>query len=135
MAATPQDIGKKFEDWFAKKLGGKVTPGSGNKWFAKLDVGTSSFLWSLKATSKNSYRLTIETIKEAVFATEGPGGTGQVPGLALLIGEEEPLVVLRLSDFMHIVEEDVRIVAASKKRTRREIASVPRILREEVEDG
>jgi len=42
----------------AKRLGGKVQPGSGSQWMRKGDVSTPDFLVECKVTEKQSYRLT-----------------------------------------------------------------------------
>jgi hypothetical protein len=136
--SKPTDIGGEWERRFAKRIGGKLQPGSGNQWFAKLDVGSRSFLWSLKATSFQSFRLTKDVIYEAARAVIGPGGKGgdTIPGIALDIDGEE-VVVLRLSDFLHIVSEEVKIVEPNKAEQKRALAKLPKFQRrvdeEEVE--
>lgn len=41
----------------ARRVGGKRRPGSGNKWFAKHDVGSKIFLVEAKHTDKASYSI------------------------------------------------------------------------------
>jgi hypothetical protein len=52
---------QKQEKTLAKKLGGKVTPGSGAFGFHKGDVKTSDYLVEAKFTDKQEYRLTLKT--------------------------------------------------------------------------
>lgn len=119
-AGRPQDIGGEFEKRFAKRIGGTIVPGSGNQWFAKLDVGSKSFLWSLKATAKESFRLTRGMLHETLRAIVGPGGKGgdTIPGMAVSIQGEE-YVVLQLDDFLTIVREDVKLVPPTKREEQR----------------
>lgn len=128
---SKQDIGKEWEKTLATRLGGRVVPGSGNQWYAKLDVRSHSFLWSCKATAANSFRLTKDHIYEAVRAVIGPGGSGgkTIPGIALKIQGEE-LVVLLLSDLLELLQEDVKFVPLTKKEEKIKRGTVPTFNRE-----
>jgi hypothetical protein len=127
-----QDLGRRFEEDFAKALGGKLTPASGAKWFARMDVEAGSCLWSLKATQLRTFPLSQRLVDEVVAATEGPGGSGAIPALAIRIGGPAyDLVVLRRDDFIRIVEERQKFVAESRASAKREQARVPILLRED----
>jgi hypothetical protein len=126
------DIGREFERDFATALGARLTPGSGNKWFAQMDVDSGQILWSLKATQLKAFPLSRALIDEVVAATEGPGGTGSVPGMAIRIGSPEyDLVVLRKDDFIRLFEEHAKLMMESKASARRERANIPILLRED----
>jgi hypothetical protein len=113
--------GLAFEKDFANRLGAKLQPGSGNQWFAKLDVKGRSFLWSLKSTTKASIRLTTDMLAETIHAVDGPGGKGgnTLPGMAVRIADED-FVVLRASDFINLVREEVKIAPADKRTAKME---------------
>lgn len=113
-------IGQEFEKDFANRIGAKIQPGSGNQWFAKLDVNGRSFLWSLKATTQASFRVTKDMWVETLHAVFGPGGKGgnTIPGMAIRIDDED-YVMLRITDFLQIVQEDIKITAPTKKEEKR----------------
>jgi hypothetical protein len=124
--------GLAFEDRFAKLVGGKKQIGSGNRFFAKLDVNQMAILWSLKsAPTARSIRVTDAWIREMLAATEGPGGTGVMPALALdFIGIAEPLTVVRTSDFFSVLRGEVQISSGhTKGQIRRATADTPMLLR------
>jgi hypothetical protein len=117
--------GLAFEQDFARRLGAKLQPGSGNQWHAKLDVKGRSFLWSLKSTVKGSFRLTTDMLAETIHAVDGPGGKGgnTLPGMAIRIADED-FVVLRASDFIQIVQDEVKIAPADKRTAKIEAGKV-----------
>lgn len=122
---TPQQLGYSFENEFAKRLGASLQKGSGNQWYAKLDVKGKSFLWSLKYTSKEQFPLSRCTVHEAVKATMGPGGKSTVyPGIAVRLVDED-LIVMRASDFLEMASEDVKIVEPTKRAQKMVQGSVP----------
>jgi hypothetical protein len=112
-AKTRREKSQKQEKRWAKKVGGKTQPASGAFWAAKGDVKEKtsgileSFLWENKQTSKNSYRLTIDTwneIREKAFQR------GNLPGMQI---ELHPpgvspvrLVVLAEDDFLALRKEE-----------------------------
>lgn len=70
-------VGRKAEARLAKRLGGRLTPGSGNQDGAKGDVVLADMLIETKATEAESYRLEHELLaKIEREATE----TGRHPG-------------------------------------------------------
>ncbi len=123
---TPREKGLEFERDFAKRLGGTLQPGSGNQWFAKLDVKGKSFLWSLKQTSKESFSITRNVLHEAVRAVIGPGGRGDgtYPGLAVRIVDED-YIIMRASDFYDLVSSDVHIAEPTKRQEKMKAGNVP----------
>src|SRR4051812_10344961 len=95
---TPQNEGGRFEKFWARLFGTEPTRGSGNIWYAKLDVGDIRFLWSCKFTDAESFRVSKGTIREVQDAINAPGGIGgsAIPGVATAIdGGSEVLVTLR----------------------------------------
>ena len=90
-------------------MGAKLQPGSGNQWHSKLDVKDTGFLWSLKRTTYNSFSITLDMIGEMVHAVYAPGGVGgnNVPAMCISLNDKEDIVVMRLSDFVGIIERDL----------------------------
>lgn len=53
-----------WEREVAESFGGKVTPGSGSKWFSKGDVRSENYIISCKQTNRNSFNLTRMDLRE-----------------------------------------------------------------------
>lgn len=122
--------GLKYEKDFARKIGGKIVPGSGNKWYAKLDVRSSSIIWSCKYTSKVSFSLTKDILYEAWRAAIGPGGSGTIPALAINIeSADEEVVVLRLSDFLSLLQDERKLFEPTGKSKKMLQSAVPKFRR------
>lgn len=137
----PQEIGQVHEKSLAKTLGGKVVPGSGNQWFAKLDVDTGSIIFSCKATNAKSLRLTTEMITEFQNAVHGlMGHPGAIGALSVwLDGGGERLVVLRENDFLNLCRGEIKVefepTKADKQRAKGKVPTLHRGFREQFEDG
>lgn len=126
---TPQQLGREFEKFWAKKFGGKTTPASGAKWYSKLDVRSGRILWSLKFTSFKSFPVTQALLDEAFDASEGMGGEGTVPALGLRIGSSDyDVVVIRRDDFIELMKSEPTI-EPTKVDERRARSRVPLLLR------
>lgn len=127
MSKTPQEKGFDFEKEFAGLFGEKPTPGSGNKWFAPMDIDGGQIIWSLKSTQKDNLSVNREIIEEV----EGHAGkTGAIPGIAVkIIGE--PFVLLKMQDFIKIVQEEIKMAPPSREEIKRKKAATPLLLREE----
>lgn len=125
------DIGREFEEQWSKRIGGRVQPGSGNQWFARMDVDQSSILWSCKATGKESYRLSGKDLDEVTDAVDAPGGKGgeTIPAMALKIGEDREVVVLRADDFLALLQEKVKLFTPDKATQKRELSKLPQLFR------
>lgn len=130
MAKTPQQLGFDFEEEFAGLLGSKVTPGSGNQWFAKMDIGDGHILWSLKHTIKDTLTVNQKLINEVENAA---GAEGSMPGIAVKVAGE-PFVMLRMEDFIKIVQEEIKIAPPSRSEIKRKNAATPLILRDMEEE-
>lgn len=130
---TPQEEGRRFEEEIAKEFGLKVVPGSGNQWYAKLDVYGKGARWSMKYTAAQSYRLTQEDLTEAYVATQGISGDGSVPLMMLRIGEPEfDVVVMRKPDFVSFQAGELQLIGTDTPKAgdqRRARARVPVLLR------
>lgn len=126
MGLTPREKGLQFEKEFAKRLGASLQPGSGNKWYAKLDVNGKSFLWSCKQTSKETFAISRSIMHEAIRGVIGPGGKGgdSYPGLAVRIVDED-YIVMRASDFYDIVSSGVEIIPPTKRSEKMTRGNVP----------
>lgn len=128
-----QEAGYDFERRWARIFGVAPQRGSGNQWYAKLDVGDAAFLWSLKQTDARSFTLRPEHIWEAHQAVYGASGRANVlPGLALDI-QGEQLTVIRARDFLTIVTEELSYVKPDKRTQERRLATTPQLLRGEGE--
>ncbi len=133
------EAGRDFERDFAKRIGGQLVPGSGNKWFAKLDVANVGvLLWSLKHTDLTTFPLSQSIIDEAVTAitdvSSGEGGS-IIPGIAVEIGKKNPLRVCILleDDLLTMFQEQIKLGRETRGEAIRRKARVPQLLREEEE--
>lgn len=132
---SPQGAGRRFERFWASLFGVKPIKGSGSLWYAKLDVGDGSILWSCKHTDAASFSITRELLREAQAAVTGQGGVGgdTIPGLAVAIdGGAEVVVTLRAEDFLRLLQTSARAyIEPSKGEVKRARAALPGLLREE----
>ena len=134
--ARNKEQGLGFEDRMAARLGAEKMPGSGNKWYARLDLGLQAFLLSLKHTRLRSYDLTVHELAEIREVIHAPGGVGGDTLGALLVGigegEDEHLVVVQpLDDWLRMVTEQRKLVVESKAEARKRSSTVPVLLRED----
>lgn len=128
---TEQQEGRDWESDFAEEFGLTLVPGSGAPWWSgKLDVTGEGARWSLKWTSKESYRLTQKDINEALEATRGLGGTSEIPLWAFNIQGEE-LVMMRKEDFKQIQSGELNVLPEVRTKTleRTRLAEIPILLR------
>lgn len=132
---TPQAAGRRFERFWAALFGVTPIKGSGSLWYAKLDVGDGSILWSCKHTDAASFSITRELLAEAQRAVTGQGGVGgdTIPGLAVAIdGGAEVVVALRAEDFLRLLQTSARTyIEPSKGEAKRARASLPALMRED----
>ena len=124
--------GLAFEQYVADALGGKVQPGSGNKFFAPSDVLANGILLSCKSEINFTYAKLLKYHAESVVLAQG---TGSIPALAF---ESDPmkennnaLVLWRLSDLAKAFSSGVSIPKhfESKGIEKRAKADVPIMLR------
>ena len=129
---TPQEEGRAFETRFSRKYGGQEVPRSGAGIYHKLDVRDNKFLWSLKYTSKESFSITQKIWDEVHNEVYGPGGLGldYMPALAVEL-EGETYAFMKMDDLVDLLETDVKVFKAEKKKETRARAAVPRLLRVE----
>lgn len=129
---TPQKSGKRFERFWARVFGSEPQPGSGNQWFAKLDVADGSITWSLKWTSKDSHSISKELLREADKAIYD-NGDNSMPGIAIsLANGDEVIVAMRASDFLRLIQSDqARYILPPKAEQKRRLAGTPTLLRDE----
>lgn len=129
---TGQQQGRDWEQDFAEEFNLSLVPGSGALWYSgKLDITGQGARWSLKWTSKDSYRLTLKDIEEALEATGSLSGTSEIPLWALNISGHE-LVVMRKEDFKQIQTGELNVVPEKRTKTaiRTQLSNVPILLRE-----
>lgn len=124
------DIGKEYEYDMEDLIGLERVPGSGNGWAHKLDVKGRGTRWSLKATSKSSFRVGEDMIAEAIRATAGIGGTGETPvwGVRTSVGD---FVIMRTEDWIRFMKSDVFSIPLTKSEERRARAQIPELFRNE----
>ena len=79
----------------AKRMGGKLTPGSGNQWAAKSDVRTKKLLVECKRTDKSTYSLRLDTLRKVELEALR---LGLVPVLLVELDGHE-YAVLRGTDY------------------------------------
>lgn len=130
---SSQKHGTRFEKFWAGVFGVKPTRGSGNQWFAKLDVADGSILWSCKHTDKPTFTLTKLLMREVEQAINGPGGVGgsTLPGLAISL-DEEPFVILRAEDFVRLLQSPAaNYIVPSKGAQKRARGKTPALLRDD----
>ena len=113
------DRGKAFERRWAKMIGGRIQPGSGDGATVKLDVRGDSVLWSCKATKHQSFSLTKALLEEAVRATHGPGGHGARPGVAVELGDGTVIAVMPAEEMVQMMTEDEPFVVSDKAAARK----------------
>jgi hypothetical protein len=132
---TPQKAGGRFEKLWASVLGVKPQKGSGNSWFAKLDVADGSITWSLKFTTKPSFTITKELLREAEQAIY-TNGSNSLPGLAIAFDDgDEVVVVLKASDFVRILSTGAaKYIVPSKGEAKRQRSQIPALLRDNDSD-
>jgi hypothetical protein len=114
---TPQQAGRDYEAELAARYGGKAQPGSGAGDHFKLDWKLGSLLFSAKHTQNESYRLTAAELRESLTGSQGPGGRGEIPAMAIrMAGFPDDVWVVRGSDMRAIFEGDVEVTVESTKR-------------------
>lgn len=124
---TAQEKGYDFEKEFGAALGVKPTKGSGNQWFAKMDLGDSSILVSCKHTDAESFRLTAAHMREVQAACVGE----QEPVEAISV-RGEVYVVQRLGDWLAARSKpaEAAFIKPGKSAVKRATAKVPALLRQ-----
>jgi hypothetical protein len=137
--SAKQEIGRLWETLFQKLYGGRKQPASGSTPYYKLDIEGDSLLWSLKATSNESFRITKSDLTEAYDAVKGPGGTGAdiIPAMAICFVEgSEPkpsdtqIAILFLDDFVRLLKEHPELFELSKSEIKIATSKIPAILRD-----
>jgi hypothetical protein len=124
------NIGTEFEHDLARELGLQRVPGSGNRWFAKLDIRGRGTRWSLKATDDNGFRVDEGMLDEAINACESIGGTGETPVWAVRIRAGD-FIIMRADDWIRFMKEESFSIPQTKSEERRARSKVPQLLREE----
>ena len=127
MIKTPQQLGRDYEEDFARRVGGKPQPNSGAGPRYKLDWKMGSLLASLKHTVHRSYRLTADELQEALAGAQGPGGRGEIPAMVIKMdGFPDDVLVMRVSDLQAIFQGEVEVSFETSKRAARLAAHAPR---------
>lgn len=120
-----------------QELGIQRVPGSGSVWHSKLDLAGNGTRWSLKATSKHTFSVDDDLIREALEAVNGPNGDGAIPLWAIRksagSARQEDFVLMRKDDFIDITKGRLELARESRSEARRRMAATPALLREEGE--
>lgn len=81
----------------ARRFGGSTTPGSGNGWVRKADVRTDKYLIECKTTTKESYRITLDTWekiwKEALTDDRIPVMIVDIDGTEIMIADPTDFMI------------------------------------------
>ena len=116
-AVTPQQEGRDYEAELAARYGGTPQPGSGAGHRYKLDWKLASVLFSVKHTIHESFTLKASDLRETLAGSQGPGGRGEVPMMAIkMAGFPDDVFLVRGSDMRAIFQGDVEISVAPSKR-------------------
>lgn len=131
------NIGTQFERDFALLTKAELTPGSGNQFYATMDleqVGT--ILWSLKATQGTHTGHSPIRLMDEVESEANARGISVIPAVAvrLLAGQKDQrdIAMLSVSDLMRINVEQISLARETKAEARRREAAVPELLREDL---
>ena len=81
---------RKQEATIASETGGKVTPGSGNRWHAKGDVSEPQYLIEAKRTDAKSFVLKSEELIKITFEAMA---AGKEPVMHVQIGKMDVAVI------------------------------------------
>lgn len=129
---SEQNLGLKFEEELAKEFGLDRVPGSGSIWHSKLDLSGNNARWSLKATSKDRWPISMSDIMEGIDMCFGPGGDGSTPMWAARtpIGD---FILMRKEDWISFHVDDLKLInkKSGKAEEREARSKVPALLREE----
>lgn len=126
--------GRAFEDDVAALLGAEKVPGSGNQWYAKLDVGkVGELLMSLKWTGVDPFPRLSTLMAEVDDAILAPGGAGPETAGAVVTGgpTQRTMVHIDLLTFAKLFEEKAKLARQSKADARVERSKTPIALRDE----
>lgn len=124
-----QQAGIDYEKKLAALVGGRLTPGSGNQWFAKGDISTRVVKWWLKHTGKQSFTISKAILREAIVAANEEGA---IPAWAFDIAGED-FILMRGNDFRMLQEEEEKIIPSNKSAAKRRLASTS-VLRRSMHD-
>lgn len=128
-----RDYANELEERVAGLLSGRVQPGSGSGKWAKMDARGSGIIVSCKSTKHRSFSVTKEMWEEVERAARGPGGTGDVPAMAVevdALGDPEVFLLIRPSDFADLMASD-ETIDMSKQSARKKRVGIPRAMRGE----
>jgi hypothetical protein len=121
--------GRDFEQRIANIFSGKLQPGSGNKFYAQGDIVANGMAISCKSEVNLSWGKVVRHLYEAI---EMSYQVGNIPVLALDGIEDDDIIVMRVSDLVKALQEEIKIPEyhESKGLQKRSTAEVPLMLRE-----
>ena len=128
---TDMNIGRQFEEDLSKDFGLTRVPGSGNKWYNRLDLKGFGFRWSLKATGKRSASIKSDDIEEAISVCSEDGSTPlwayRIDGVDLIMMLKDDFKSFAVGE--HEVPIETSISKGSEERKAR--AKIPSLFRNE----
>jgi hypothetical protein len=134
------NLGTKFERLFAKLYNLKKVRASGALPFWKLDVEGQDILCELKATQKESFRVTKDILDKTSEAIYGPGGIGGdcIPAVVICLVEgDEPAAsdkvyfIFEESDIIHAFKDKKEFFPSSKGEQKLQTSQTPGLFRQE----
>ena len=129
IGSSPQMEGRRFEHWFAKLFGVTPVKGSGNQWWAKLDVKDVRFLFQCKDTKHASFSISRALMREIENALRGED---RIPVIATAVENSEVFVTLRAEDFIRLIQSDKALYLVPSKGEQKRLRSrTPALLRED----
>lgn len=121
---SSQERGYSFEKVFGDVLGLEPTRGSGNQWFAKMDINGAEILVSCKHTDADSFRVTKGHLREIQKACVGE----QEPVMAIDVNGEV-YIVQRAGDWIASRTSEASFITPNKSDVKRARTRVPILLR------
>lgn len=131
MRGREQQAGYDWEEELGKDLGLKVTPGSGNQWFARMDLDDKGVVIQLKATKEDSFpwRDMIAALNECERYIGSPGGPPQdsfaiaaIRTSSLDPGAGDDIICIRAGEFKRLMQAGITLGTQSKAEAKQERA-------------
>ncbi len=129
---SAQVAGRDFEKHFAGLIGEEPIKNSGALWYVKMDVGSTTILFSLKYTEKETLQITQAMWRELANAITGLGGIGgDVVGAIATCVRGKVSITFQGEDWLRLSQSnEMQFVIPSKGEQKRQRASVPTLLRD-----
>lgn len=124
------NIGRQFEEDLSEDFGLSRVPGSGNKWYNRLDIKGFKFRWSLKATGKRSASIKSDDIEEAIVVCSEDGSTPlwayRIDGVDLIMMLKDDFVSFSKGEH----ESPISVEPSKGSQERKARAKIPALFRD-----